>query len=245
MIVDFLIYPSVFINMNPSKINCDACGHIDFSISSTGLSIVSDQLIKVTLEEDNLKIVSKDTGQGLGGISISGGNIVMCGNIIGNIRGCGGSVYINGQRWTSAPPAEDKDDPNYKLSWNVPIISPLHVRMICLSGSAEMIFHTDIFNTTPTFHISGSGVIGLQFPEPRFARVKTKISGSGDFHLGGAHVGYLDADVSGSGDIRDFHVLEECSLSVSGSGDIKGTCVKGAQIDKMISGSGKIRLTPM
>ncbi|MDO4979195.1 MAG: DUF2807 domain-containing protein [Candidatus Saccharibacteria bacterium] len=88
--------------------------------------------------------------------------------------------------------------------------------------------------------VSGSGSLSVSKVGPK-ARVKLKVSGSGDVMIMSGDAVNLDASVSGSGliDIRNVAVYD-ADLAVSGSGGIDvGKPIQG-KLCKHVSGSGRI-----
>ena len=49
-------------------------------------------------------------------------------------------------------------------------------------------------------------------------------------------------ELTGSGDIKKFHIIKKGNMSLTGSGDIKGTCFLDANINSTKIGSGKIKI---
>jgi hypothetical protein len=226
------------------------------SIDSTGLIDVEPKTIKPTVLQKGSTLLIKLPN--IGGNVVSGmvvSNVVYFGGsstsvINGNtITFQNGQLYMNGMlmvpagseaaRGKATEEKKEKEEPKkvYRLS----VETKIGAIKIIGSGTIKRIA-PEFFSSDLELNISGSGDISLQ-PNMKFRKLSAVVSGSGDIDCGGSSIDQGRFDVSGSGDISNFHILESANAAVSGSGDIRGTKKRGADIDQSSSGSGKIKIS--
>jgi len=123
-------------------------------------------------------------------------------------------------------------------SWNNGIVITVPVKSIngvSLSGSGDIESQTTLKSNNFKTSISGSGDITLKVEAKS---VDASMSGSGDMNLSGKTTD-LDVSVSGSGDIRAYDLdAAFVNAQVSGSADIKVTA--NEMLKARVSGSGDI-----
>ncbi len=107
---------------------------------------------------------------------------------------------------------------------------------VSLSGSGDIVGKTVLESDNFKTSISGSGDITL---EVEAKSIDASMSGSGDMNLSGKATDF-EVSVSGSGDIRAYDLSAEfVDAQVSGSADIKVTA--NQMLKARVSGSGDIR----
>jgi len=110
------------------------------------------------------------------------------------------------------------------------------ISAVTLSGSGDVVSKTTLRTDSFRTNISGSGDIVL---DVEANAVKATMSGSGDITLSGKATDFY-AQVSGSGDIKAYGLSSEfVEAQVSGSADVKVTA--NQTIKARVSGSGDIR----
>lgn len=132
-----------------------------------------------------------------------------------------------------------KKGANLKPSnWNEGILITVPVEEIsavALSGSGDIVGKTVLKSNSFKTSISGSGDITLEIEAES---VNASMSGSGDINLSGKATDF-DVSVSGSGDIRAYDLNADfVEAQVSGSADIKVTA--NEMLKARVSGSGDI-----
>ena len=109
------------------------------------------------------------------------------------------------------------------------------IDMLSLSGSGDIVGDTKIKSDNFKTNMSGSGDITIAIEA---SSVEATLSGSGDINLSGKTKN-LDIRVSGSGDVKAYNLnAEYVNAQVSGSADIKVTAKQ--QLKARVSGSGDI-----
>ncbi|MEO0570134.1 MAG: head GIN domain-containing protein [Bacteroidota bacterium] len=134
---------------------------------------------------------------------------------------------------------KQKKGVNLKPSnWNegILIIVPVEsINGVSLSGSGDIVGKTTLKSDNFKTSISGSGDITL---EVEAKSVDASMSGSGDIRLSGTTTDF-EVSVSGSGDIRAYDLEADfVDAQVSGSADIKVTAKE--MLKARVSGSGDI-----
>ena len=123
-------------------------------------------------------------------------------------------------------------------NWNdgITITVPVeNVDGVSLSGSGDIVGKTVLKSNRFRTSISGSGDISLEIEA---ASVDASMSGSGDMNLSGRTTDF-EVSVSGSGDIRAYDLEADfVDAQVSGSADIKVTAKE--MLKARVSGSGDI-----
>ncbi|MEM1339518.1 MAG: head GIN domain-containing protein [Bacteroidota bacterium] len=124
-------------------------------------------------------------------------------------------------------------------SWNEGIIITVPVESVdgvSLSGSGDIVSKTTLTSDNFKTSISGSGDITLQVEAKS---IDASMSGSGDINLSGKATDF-EVSVSGSGDIKAYDLSAEfVDAQVSGSADIRVTA--NQMLKARVSGSGDIR----
>ncbi|MEM8508356.1 MAG: head GIN domain-containing protein [Bacteroidota bacterium] len=124
-------------------------------------------------------------------------------------------------------------------SWNEGIIITVPVESVdgvSLSGSGDIVSKTTLTSDNFKTSISGSGDITLQVEAKS---IDASMSGSGDMNLSGKATDF-EVSVSGSGDIKAYDLSAEfVDAQVSGSADIRVTA--NQMLKARVSGSGDIR----
>jgi len=109
------------------------------------------------------------------------------------------------------------------------------INALSVNGSGELIGQSLIESNSLNLNISGSGKINMA---TNADLVKSKISGSGKITLTGTAKN-ADYDISGSGDIHAFDLdAQFVNANISGSGNIE--CSASSTLYVRISGSGKV-----
>lgn len=231
-------------------------GITSISVEGGGsINIESTGLINV---EPKATILKKGSTLSIKFIGGSGGSVIMMGggNFIGNMVSFGGSstiisngntiimkngqVFMNGKLMVPAGEAKEEKKEEPKKIYRLSLDTKIQIISIIGSGKIENI-PPEMLSTNLELDIAGSGDINL--PHAKIGKLVGIISGSGDIDCGNSHIIHGQFKISGSGDISNFHILESARVSVSGSGDIRGTKMRGADIDQSSSGSGKIKIT--
>lgn len=123
-------------------------------------------------------------------------------------------------------------------NWNEGILITVPVEDVdgvSLSGSGDIVGKTTLKSDNFKTSISGSGDISLEIEAKR---VDASMSGSGDMNLSGRATDF-EVSVSGSGDIRAYDLEADfVDAQVSGSADIKITA--NEMLKARVSGSGDI-----
>jgi len=123
-------------------------------------------------------------------------------------------------------------------NWNDGIVITVPVENVdgvSLSGSGDVVGKTVLKSNRFRTSISGSGDISLEIEA---ASVDASMSGSGDMNLSGRATDF-EVSVSGSGDIRAYDLEADfVDAQVSGSADIKVTA--NEMLKARVSGSGDI-----
>ncbi len=123
-------------------------------------------------------------------------------------------------------------------NWNDGILITVPVENVdgvSLSGSGDIVGKTVLKSNRFRTSISGSGDISLEIEA---ASVDASMSGSGDMNLSGRATDF-EVSVSGSGDIRAYDLEADfVDAQVSGSADIKVTA--NEMLKARVSGSGDI-----
>lgn len=123
-------------------------------------------------------------------------------------------------------------------NWNdgITITVPVeNVDGVSLSGSGDIVGKTVLKSNRFRTSISGSGDISLEIEA---ASLDASMSGSGDMNLSGRATDF-EVSVSGSGDIRAYDLEADfVDAQVSGSADIKVTAKE--MLKARVSGSGDI-----
>jgi hypothetical protein len=123
-------------------------------------------------------------------------------------------------------------------NWNEGILITVPVESIdgvSLSGSGDIVGKTTLQSNNFKTSISGSGDITL---EVKAKSIDASMSGSGDINLSGRTTDF-EVSVSGSGDIRAYDLEADfVDAQVSGSADIKVTA--NEMLKARVSGSGDI-----
>ncbi|UOY05669.1 DUF2807 domain-containing protein [Muricauda sp. SCSIO 64092] len=123
-------------------------------------------------------------------------------------------------------------------NWNDGILITVPVENVdgvSLSGSGDIVGKTVLKSNRFRTSISGSGDISLEIEA---ASVDASMSGSGDMNLSGRATDF-EVSVSGSGDIRAYDLEADfVDAQVSGSADIKVTAKE--MLKARVSGSGDI-----
>ncbi|MEX0288616.1 MAG: head GIN domain-containing protein [Flavobacteriaceae bacterium] len=140
----------------------------------------------------------------------------------------GDKLVIKVEKGKNLQPSNWKDG----IKITVPVES---INGVSLSGSGDIVgkkkLKADEFKTS----MSGSGDITL---EVEANSLTTSMSGSGDISLSGS-TGDFDVSISGSGDIKAYDLeAENVEAQVSGSADIRVTC--NGVLRARVSGSGDI-----
>lgn len=153
-----------------------------------------------------------------------------------------GSVYINGVRIDSSS-FNNNINSNAKVfsrTWEELSLKNPTLSSIDISGSAD--FEVNIsLDEDCDLCISGSGSITIN-GDNKQSSVMATVTGSGDIS-GDSKLKKLIAQVTGSGDIKDFKVEKTVKARVTGSGDIKVYSMSGCNVDKSVTGSGKVKVT--
>ncbi|NQZ44999.1 MAG: DUF2807 domain-containing protein [Flavobacteriaceae bacterium] len=139
-----------------------------------------------------------------------------------------GKLTIKTKRGVNLKPSNWKD--------GILIIVPVEsVRGVSLSGSGDIVGKTVLKSNEFKTSISGSGDISL---EVEANEVKASMSGSGDINLAGKATDFT-VSVSGSGDIKAYELEADfVDAQVSGSADIRVTAKQS--LKARVSGSGDI-----
>lgn len=123
-------------------------------------------------------------------------------------------------------------------NWNSGIYVTVPVEaidMVSLSGSGDVVGETKIKSDNFKTKVSGSGDLSLEIEA---SSVEASLSGSGDMNLSGK-TNDLDVRVAGSGDIKAYDLdAEFVNAQVSGSADIKVTA--NQMLKARVAGSGDI-----
>ena len=123
-------------------------------------------------------------------------------------------------------------------NWKDGILIIVPVESVCgvsLSGSGDIVGKTVLKSNEFKTSISGSGDISL---EVEANEVKASMSGSGDINLAGKATDFT-VSVSGSGDIKAYELEADfVDAQVSGSADIRVTAKQS--LKARVSGSGDI-----
>ena len=123
-------------------------------------------------------------------------------------------------------------------SWNegITITVPIEsIDGVSLSGSGDIVGKTTLQSDNFKTSISGSGDISLTVEAKS---IDASMSGSGDMNLSGKTTDF-EVSVSGSGDIRAYDLAADfVDAQVSGSADIKVTATQ--MLKARVSGSGDI-----
>ncbi len=109
------------------------------------------------------------------------------------------------------------------------------INAVKLSGSGDVVSKTTLKADTFKASLAGSGDVDLKVAAEEF---KASLSGSGDMVLSGS-ARYFSVSVAGSGDIKAFDLeADVVEANVSGSADLKVTA--NQEIKARIAGSGDI-----
>ncbi len=109
------------------------------------------------------------------------------------------------------------------------------INAVKLSGSGDVVSKTTLKADTFKASLAGSGDVDLKVAADEF---KASLSGSGDMVLSGS-ARYFSVSVAGSGDIKAFDLeADVVEANVSGSADLKVTAKQ--EIKARIAGSGDI-----
>lgn len=123
-------------------------------------------------------------------------------------------------------------------NWNSGILITVPVETInsvSLSGSGDVVSKTTIRSDDFKASVAGSGDVSLTVEA---TRLKASLSGSGDIDLSGSAKNF-EVSVAGSGDIKAYDLeADYVDAQVSGSADIKVTANQG--LKARVSGSGDI-----
>jgi len=139
-----------------------------------------------------------------------------------------GKLVIKVEKGKNLQPSNWKDG----IHITVPVES---IKGVSLSGSGDIVGKTKLKADDFSTSMSGSGDITL---EVEANTLSTSMSGSGDISLSGS-AGDFDVSISGSGDIKAYELeAENVEAQVSGSADIRVT-VNG-MLKARVSGSGDI-----
>jgi hypothetical protein len=139
-----------------------------------------------------------------------------------------GKLVIKVEKGLNLQPSNWKDG----IRITVPVES---ISGVALSGSGDIVGKKKLKSNDFKASMSGSGDITL---EVETNSLSTSMSGSGDITLRGK-AGDFDVSISGSGDIKAYDLeAENVNAQVSGSADIKVT-VNG-MLKARVSGSGDI-----
>lgn len=143
----------------------------------------------------------------------------------------GGKLVIKVEKGVNLKPSSWNKDKAILIT--VPVEN---VSSVTLSGSGDIVGKTTIRTESFETNISGSGDISLSVEAKT---ISASMSGSGDISLVGK-ANDFDVQVSGSGDIKAYDLESEfVNAQVSGSADIKVTANQG--LKARVSGSGDIR----
>lgn len=153
-----------------------------------------------------------------------------------------GSVYINGVKIDSSS-FNNNTNSNAKIfsrTWEELSLKNPTLSSLDISGSAD--FEVNIsLDEDCDLCISGSGSITIN-GDNKNSSVMATVTGSGDIS-GDSKLKKLIAQVTGSGDIKDFKVEKTVKARVTGSGDIKVYSYAGCNVDKSVTGSGKVKVS--
>ncbi|MEM1339519.1 MAG: head GIN domain-containing protein [Bacteroidota bacterium] len=109
------------------------------------------------------------------------------------------------------------------------------ISAVSLAGSGDVISKTTLKSDTFRASLAGSGDVTLAVDTDEF---KASLSGSGDMDISGT-TRYFGVSVAGSGDIQAFDLVADIvEANVSGSADLKVTA--NQEIKARVSGSGDI-----
>ena len=191
-----------------TKIVSDACADVTFNEGKEGFVINSDHPVKCVLDEGELTLKSKPGMSGSsivfgnGSMVFGGGGVSISNGVVSISSGGSRQIYVDGQRIDTGKSKEEKEDKEYSREWRVTTDSK--VSRVMVRGSSSLNFPYNVFGKSTTLTVSGSGGIYLR-SSVSFDTIKAKLTGSGDVDLGDSTISSFDADLTGSGDIKNFH----------------------------------------
>jgi hypothetical protein len=130
------------------------------------------------------------------------------------------------------------------MSWNwndndkiIAYVTVKDIEAVSVSGSGDLIGEGKFTANNLKLNVSGSG--SLEMEADASADLEADVSGSGDLRLKGTCINF-DSDVSGSGKVVLSAIIrEKADFSVSGSGKIQADG-SAKEVKTQISGSGKV-----
>lgn len=192
-------------------------------------------------------------GQGIGFMS---GRTVF--NNFGRNVGHGNinpQVFVNGVEISSgnatSVPSTPTSTEEIDIVTKIETISSRHSSIIIIKDSSCVHSHlsvdlkgsSDISISDATFdilYINISGAADLDLNKVKMDSLNVIIKGSGEIDGENTTAKNVGITISGSGSVKGIHVEEKGDLRIAGSGSIVLTRDKNADIDQMVSGSGKI-----
>lgn len=209
------------------------------------------ETLLVKHESDTVYIESAEVRSG-GGINISGGSIhiggIGRGNVmsVGNIRMGGISISGNNIIMIGGSGSEPQATITVKVpkgvkvnlhgEWHSAKVGNTEGNLTVSASGGGNVSAGRIKNAN--IAIKGSSDVAI---DEANGNVSIRIMGSGDVHVNGGTIGSLNTDIMGSGDVYIHTETDEADLSVMGSGDIYVARVKNRP-SKNVSGTGSIKV---